>query len=71
MASGKRQTTSKTKKTGSTAKKPAAKKGAAAAKSASGAKEARRFWSYIMFFFGIAELLLTYVRGEGLWESMF
>lgn len=72
MASGKRQTGSKTKKPSSSAKKPAAKsKGGSAAKTAAGSRETRRFWSYILFFMGIAELLLTYVRGDGLWESMF
>ena len=31
-------------------------------------KENRRFWSYILFFFGILELLITFVQGDGLWR---
>lgn len=35
------------------------------------AKESRRFWSYILFFCGVLELLVTFVRGDGLWTSLF
>lgn len=31
-------------------------------------REDRRFWSYILFFFGILELLITFVEGDGLWK---
>lgn len=31
-------------------------------------RENRRFWSYILFFFGILELLITFVDGDGLWK---
>lgn len=31
-------------------------------------RESRRFWSYILFFFGILELLITFVEGDGLWK---
>lgn len=31
-------------------------------------REKRRFWSYILFFFGILELLITFVEGDGLWK---
>lgn len=31
-------------------------------------RENRRFWSYILFFFGILELLITFVQGDGLWK---
>ena len=31
-------------------------------------RENRRFWSYILFFFGILELLITFVEGVGLWK---
>ena len=59
----------------STAKKPAAKgrtsKAADNKKAQAMAGEAKRFWSYILFFFGVAELLLTFVRGDGLWQDMF
>ena len=31
-------------------------------------RENRRFWTYILFFFGILELLITFVEGDGLWK---
>ena len=31
-------------------------------------RDNRRFWSYILFFFGILELLITFVEGDGLWK---
>ena len=31
-------------------------------------RENRRFWPYILFFFGILELLITFVEGDGLWK---
>ena len=31
-------------------------------------RENRRFWSYIHLFFGILELLITFVEGDGLWK---
>ena len=31
-------------------------------------RENRRFWAYILFFFGILELLITFVEGDGLWK---
>lgn len=65
-----KQTGSKTAKKSSSAKKPAAK-GKSTAKAKTDSKETRRFWSYILFFCGVVELLLTYVRGDGLWENMF
>lgn len=34
-------------------------------------RETRRMWSYILFFFGILELLLTFIKGEGLWNSIY
>ena len=72
MASRKSTTASKSRKApAKSSSKAPAKSSAKAAPAKSGAKETRRFWSYILFLLGIAELLLTYVRGDGLWESMF
>jgi S-DNA-T family DNA segregation ATPase FtsK/SpoIIIE len=34
-------------------------------------KERRRFWSLILFFFGIFEIILTFVRGDGLWKVLY
>lgn len=31
-------------------------------------RENRRFWSYILFFLGILDLLITFVEGDGLWK---
>ncbi len=31
-------------------------------------RENRRFWSYILFIFGILEFLITFVEGDGLWK---
>lgn len=33
-------------------------------------RESRRFWSYILFFFGIFELFVTFISGDGLWNKM-
>lgn len=33
-------------------------------------RETRRFWSYILFFIGIFELLLTFVPGDGMWQNL-
>lgn len=35
------------------------------------AKEQRRFWSYILFFFGLLEFLLTFIEGDGLWNTLY
>lgn len=35
------------------------------------ARETRRFWSYIIFFCGVLELLVTFIRGDGLWTTLF
>lgn len=65
MASAKSTRTTAKKSQSASKKQPSAKAKAARA------KEARRFWSYILFFMGVAELLLTYVKGDGLWSSLF
>lgn len=46
----------------------AAKKSAA---QAAREREQRRFWSYILFFAGILELLVTFIKGDGLWTSLY
>lgn len=33
-------------------------------------RESRRFWSYILFFGGILELLLTFIEGDGFWNTL-
>ena len=59
----------KTGKSASAAKKTASNK--AGSKEAIKAKENRRFWSYILFFFGIFELFATYIKGDGLWNRLY
>ena len=44
---------------------------AAEARKAVKAKENRRFWSYILFFFGIFELFATFIKGDGLWFKLY
>ena len=34
-------------------------------------REQRRFWSYILFFAGVLELLVTFIKGDGLWTSLY
>lgn len=34
-------------------------------------REKRRFWSYILFFAGVLELLVTFIKGDGLWTSLY
>ncbi len=33
--------------------------------------ERRRFWSLILFFFGIFEIIITFVKGDGLWDILY
>lgn len=75
---------SQQRNTSSAAKKPqtnasSAKKNTSAAKKSSASqsaekaareRESRRFWSYILFFFGIFELFVTFIPGGGLWRSL-
>ncbi len=70
---------------GKTAGKTAAKKTAPAKKPAESAKpaakqndvmnakfkERRRFWSLVMFFYGIFQIILTFIKGDGLWKKLF
>ena len=75
MAAGatKNKTGSKTPaKTNSTAKtsQPNVSKAAQDALNAAKEREIRRFWSYILFFWGILELLITFIKGDGLWRSL-
>lgn len=35
------------------------------------AQENRRFWSYILFFYGILEFFITFVKGDGLWTRLY
>ena len=67
MATAKGSSRTSTKKK-APAKKPAAKNTQTAEKKS---RETRRFWSYILFFLGVAELLLTFVSGDGFWNKMF
>lgn len=48
--------------------KPQSKPAQSNSMSAVRERENRRFWSYILFFLGILELLITFVEGDGLWK---
>ena len=37
----------------------------------SDSQESRRFWSYILFFYGVLEVFLTFVKGDGLWAKLY
>ena len=49
---------------------PKVSKAAQDALNAANERETRRFWSYILFFWGILELFITFIEGEGLWRSL-
>ncbi len=34
-------------------------------------KERRRFWSLILFFFGLFEIMVTFIKGDGLWSKLY
>ena len=55
-------------KTSSSAKKPSAKEQEAMQAQF---RERRRFWSLILFFFGIFEVIVTFVKGDGLWGALY
>lgn len=82
MAESKKKTTgtaakktaaAKTKSKTDTKKTTAAKKPTVAEQEAMQAqfKERRRFWSLILFFFGIFEVIVTFVKGDGLWGALY
>lgn len=82
-AQNKKKTAAKKNTKANTAKKTAAKKPASAAKKNSSSKaktntaeevqaqESRRFWSYILFFYGVFQLLLTFIKGDGMWNTLY
>ena len=64
----KKAASTQSKKTSTRAKKPVGK---TSAQTAARDRETRRFWSYILFFFGILELMLTFIPGDGLWNKIY
>ena len=34
-------------------------------------REKRRFWSYVLLFYGVFELCLTFIKGDGLWKALY
>lgn len=81
MAQSKGKTTAKTTSKSSTAKKSSSGSASKTAKPSAGAKqndaaaakfrERRRFWSLVMFFFGIFQIILTFIKGDGLWKKLY
>ncbi len=75
MAETKKKTT-QTKKSSKPAAKKTSSRSSKAKPAQSSANEAkfrerRRFWSLILFFFGIFETLLAFVKGDGLWAILY
>ena len=72
-SAAKKTSAGKTAAKGSTAKSTASK--AVSSKQddikAAKFKERRRFWSLVLFFFGIFEVILTFIKGDGLWKKMY
>ncbi|MBQ4247740.1 MAG: DNA translocase FtsK [Ruminococcus sp.] len=78
-ATTKKNTAKKTSGAKTAAKKTAAKTKTGAKKTGANAdarknvkaRENRRFWSFILFFFGIFELFATFIKGDGLWFKLY
>ena len=49
---------------------PKVSKAAQDALKAAKERESRRFWSYLLFFWGILELTITIIEGDGLWKRL-
>ncbi len=70
-ASGNKTAPSKTAAKKQTAKgSQKVSKAAQDALSAAKEREFRRFWSYILFFWGVLELFITFIKGDGLWRAL-
>ena len=57
-------------KTAAKKTKQTAKKSAPKGQQEAMFRERRRFWSFILFFYGIFEMILTFVKGDGLWKIL-
>ena len=76
MAETKKKTTQSKKTGGRTAAKKTTSRSSKAKPAAADTTEAkfrekRRFWSLILFFFGIFETLLAFIKGDGLWAVLY
>ena len=74
--SGKKKTNTKTASKTNTSKSSAGKKPAAKANANSAAdiarqQERRRFWSFVLLFYGILEMCITAIQGDGLWAKLY
>ena len=74
--SGKKKTNTKTASKTNTSKSSAGKKPAAKANANSAAdiarqQERRRFWSFVLLFYGILEICITAIQGDGLWAKLY
>lgn len=61
----------KNRKTNTASKQKSSGRSKTAAPTDVRVQENRRFWSYILFFYGILELFITYVKGDGLWTKLY
>lgn len=81
MAEKKKTTAAKTAAKGASSRAASAKSGRAASggkktdvkneESEALFRERRRFWSLILFFFGIFEIIVTFVKGDGVWNALY
>ena len=80
MAESKKKTAGTASKSTSAKSKTSLKKTPAKAKKPTAAeqealqaqfKERRRFWSLILFFFGVFEIIVTFIKGDGLWGKLY
>ena len=65
---GSSKTAAKTKSTSSASAK---KNNKASTADQAKFRELRRFWSFVLFFYGIFEIILTFVKGDGLWKILY
>ena len=69
-ASGSKTTGRSVQKKQTSQSSPKVSKAAQDALNAAREREYRRFWSYILFFTGVLEIFITFIRGDGLWRAL-
>ena len=69
-ASGSKTTGRPVQKKQTSQSSPKVSKAAQDALNAAREREYRRFWSYILFFTGVLEIFITFIRGDGLWRAL-
>lgn len=79
-SSSAKKTTGRKNNTKSSAKSKAVKQSTSAKKTnikpdsaaeAARQQENRRFWSFVLLFYGILEICITFIQGDGLWAKLY